>query len=49
MYLPSVLVPQDAFYKFVAAMDDVIRKLPVEEPKYKGLKKLRLFEWFSEN
>jgi hypothetical protein len=35
-YLPSVLVPQEAFYKFVAKMDEVIRKLPVKEPKHPG-------------
>jgi hypothetical protein len=39
--LPQILVPQGA-YKFVAAMDEVIRQLPVEEPTHKGLNKLGL-------
>jgi hypothetical protein len=39
-YLPNILVPQVA-YKFVAAMDEVIRQLPVEEPKHKGWKNLK--------
>jgi hypothetical protein len=34
-YVPYILVPQDG-YKFVAAMDEMIRQLPVEEPKHKG-------------
>jgi hypothetical protein len=38
-----VPVPQGA-YKFVAAMDNVIRRLPVEEPIPKGLHKLGLLE-----
>jgi hypothetical protein len=29
-------VPQEA-YKFVAAMDEVIRQLPVKEPQHPGL------------
>jgi hypothetical protein len=39
--LPNILVPQEA-YKFVAAMDEVIRQLPVEETKHSGLNKLEL-------
>jgi hypothetical protein len=38
-YLPSICVPQGA-YKFVAAIDEVISKLPMEEPKHPGLPKL---------
>jgi hypothetical protein len=41
-YLPNILVPQDA-YKFVDSMDEVIRKLPVEEPTHPGWNKLGLF------
>jgi hypothetical protein len=39
--LPNILVPQGA-YKFVAAMDEMIRELPVDEPKHSGLNKLEL-------
>jgi hypothetical protein len=38
-YLPNILVPQGS-YKFVAAMDEVIRQLPVEEPTHPGSNKL---------
>jgi hypothetical protein len=41
VFLPDILVPQGA-YKFVAAMDEVIRQLPVQEPTHPGLKKLGL-------
>jgi hypothetical protein len=34
-------VPQDA-YKIVAAMDEVIRQLPMEEPQHPGWHKLGL-------
>jgi hypothetical protein len=33
--LPKILVPEGA-YKFLAAMDEVIRKLPVVEPTHSG-------------
>jgi hypothetical protein len=39
--LPKILVPQGA-YKFVAAMDGVIRQLPVQEPTHPGRNKLGL-------
>jgi hypothetical protein len=34
--IKNILVPHEAFYKFVAAMDEVIRKLPVNEPQHPG-------------
>jgi hypothetical protein len=36
-YLGNILVPQGA-YKFIAAMDEVIRQLPVKEPTHPGWK-----------
>jgi hypothetical protein len=40
-YWLNILVPQDA-YKFVTAMDEVIRQLPVLEPTHPGSQKLGL-------
>jgi hypothetical protein len=37
-HLPNIVVPQGA-YKFLAAMDKVIRQMPVEEPTHPGWQK----------